>query len=104
MMQLALFEARSARDLMWERSRHSSVAADVLAILAVRSGEWLDYSDFRDVMKKHGLRGIMGHVLSRICRAGQIDERNIYYGDEQPGGKNYLGFHCVYRIAEEAAP
>ncbi len=109
MSQLALFETpvapprKSPRELMWERSCHPSVDADVIGICRARLGEWLGYNDFRPLLEKHNLQGVLGHTLGRIVRSGAIEDKNIYHGDEHPGGKNYQGYHCVYRIAEAAA-
>jgi hypothetical protein len=108
MTQVALFETpaepvrKSPHELMWERSRHPSVDADVVAICRARLGEWLGINDFRTVLEKHDLQGVMGHMLGRIVRSGAIEDKNIYHGDEHPGGKNYQGYHCVYRIVEAA--
>ena len=106
MTQLALFETpappvyRSAKELKDERSRDPAVIADMLAVCAAKPGEWLSTWDFRDVVKKHDVSGYIGPILSRLRDAGRIEEKEVYFGDEKPGGKNYLGFWPHFRLVE----
>lgn len=108
MSQLALFETpaepvrKSPKDLRRERSQDPVVIADVLAVCAAKPREWLDAWAFYGVVKKHDISGFLHSILWRLRDAGQIEEKDVYFGDEQPGGKNYRGFVNHYRIVEAA--
>ncbi len=107
-IQLALFETpvepvrKSAKELKAERSRDPSVIADVLAVCAAKPGEWLGGWSFYKVAVKHDVSGFIGPILWRLRDAGRIEEKDVYYGDKEPGGKNYTGFVPHYRIVEAA--
>jgi hypothetical protein len=107
MTQLALFETpaepvhKSGKDLRRERSQDPAVAADMLAIFAAKPGEWLDVWAFYGVLMKYDISGFLHSILWRLRDAGRIEEKDVYFGDEQPGGKNYLGFSNEYRFVEE---
>ena len=106
--QMALFETpaepvrKSAKDLKRERSQDPAVAADMLAICAAKPGEWLDAWAFYSVVKKYDVSGFIAPILWRLRDAGKIEEKAVYYGDKEPGGKNYQGFTPHYRIVEAA--
>jgi hypothetical protein len=103
MNQLTLFEAPariSRHDQMWQVAQSADVEFEMMAIFAARPTEWLGYSDFQAIQRKYDFHGIIGHLLGRRCREGKIVDKNIYFGDERPGGKNYQGFRTVYMLAE----
>ncbi len=106
--QMALFEIpaepvrKSGKDLRRERSQDPAVAADMLAIFAAKHGEWLDVWAFYGVLTKYDISGFVHSILWRLRDAGKIEEKDVYFGDKAPGGKNYLGFTNYYRIVEAA--
>ncbi len=106
--QMALFETPakpvrfSTYELTRARSRDPVVIADVLAVCAAKPGEWLGGWSFYKVAVKHDVSGFIGPILWRLRDAGRIEEKDVYYGDKEPGGKNYTGFVSHYRIVEAA--
>lgn len=105
MTQLALFAEPvrlSRHDRMWQTAISPEVEHDMMAIFAARPDDWLKYSDFQGIQKKYDFTGNIGHVLSRLCRAGKLDEMDIYAGDVRPGGKNYQGYRTEYRLPKVA--
>lgn len=78
---------------MWQIAFSAEVRAEVLAIFAARSGEWLDWKDFRSVIDKYKISSWFGHVLSRLVREEVILEQIRYFGSDRPGDGNYMGFH-----------
>jgi hypothetical protein len=106
MMQLALFASnpgpirRDQRDIMYEKICSIAVELDVMTIFNAKPAEWLGWNDFRPIIKKHDVSSCLGHILSRISRSGKTIEKNIYFGSDHPGKPNYLGYTCVYMLAE----
>jgi hypothetical protein len=105
MNQLALFAPESASvrrpqlEITHEKICSSEVERDVMAIFTAKPTEWLDWNDFRSVIKKHEVSSCLGHILSRISGSGKTIDKNIYFGSDHPGKPNYLGFKCVYMLA-----
>ena len=91
----------------WDRAMQPDVAEAALAIAAARPGEWLTWSAFRAVIDKYQIGFCFGQVLARLVRAGQIEERKVYFGRgvsaEKPGSPNYEGFGHVWRTPSTEA-
>ncbi len=108
MTQLALFETpaepvrKSGKDLRRERSQDPTVAADMMTIFAAKPGEWLDAWAFYGVVTKYDISGFVHSILWRLRDAGKIEEKDVYFGDKELGGKNYQGFTSHYRIVAAA--
>ena len=92
----------------YDRAMQPDVANEVLAIAKAHPAEWLTWGAFRAVIEKHQIGFCFGQVLGRMVRAGQLEERRVYFGRgigaEKPGSPNYEGFGHKWKvIGEEAA-
>jgi len=80
------------------------VADEVLAIAKARPAEWLTWCAFRAVIEKHHIGFCFGQVLGRLVRAGQLEERRVYFGRgigaEKPGSPNYEGFGHKWKVVD----
>lgn len=89
---------------MWTVAFSDEVRAEVLAIIAARRGEWLDWRDFRPVIEKYKISSWFGHVLFRLVQENLILEQQRYYGSQHPWEGNYLGFGCRYAAIGTEGP
>ena len=99
MSQLQMFQEEriSSREMTAQRATSPVVQEEIMSVFRARQNEWLHSSDFSDIGIRHDIRSGIGHVLSGMSRRDLVKAKNIYFGDEHPGG-NYLGFKTVYML------
>lgn len=104
-IQLDMFPAPARRigggppsvHLMWERAMSPAVREEILAAAGARKGEWLEWNDFRPIIKKYNIGSKFGHVLSLLVHEGLLGNRKIFFGSES--GPGYQGFKYEWRAA-----
>ena len=89
---------------MWKIAFSDQVRTEVLALIATRSGEWLDWEDFRPIIDKYKIGAWFGHLLFRLSQENALLEQRRYFGSQYPWEHNFLGSGCRWAAIGTQGP